>query len=135
VSDKFAFLTDEWIAAVEAIVANAATEVAAATTGNLVVNLNVTDTPFGADKQFHMGSIDGAALMGGGHKEPGDVTLTTDYATAKAVFISGDQQAGMQAFMSGKVKVQGDMTKLMMQQQGGGGASPEMQAAIQAITE
>jgi hypothetical protein len=37
--------------------------------------------------------------------------------------------------MSGKVKVQGDMTKLMMQQANGGGASPEMQAAVQAITE
>ena len=32
-------------------------------------------------------------------------------------------------------EIRGDMTKLMMQQQGGGGASPEMQAAIQAITE
>lgn len=134
-SEKFAFLTDEWITAVEAIVAGTAADAAAATAANLVVNLNVTDTPFGTDKQFHMGSIDGVALMGGGHKEPGDVTLTTDYATAKAVFISGDQQAGMQAFMSGKVKVQGDMTKLMMQQQGGGGASPELQAAIQGITE
>ena len=80
-SDKFAFLTDEWIAAVETIVAGAAADVAAATTANLVVNLNVTDTPFGTDKQFHMGSIDGVALMGGGHKEPGDVTLTTDSLT------------------------------------------------------
>jgi hypothetical protein len=30
--------------------------------------------------------------------------------------VSGNQQAGMQAFMAGKVKVQGDMTKLMAMQ-------------------
>ena len=134
-SEKFAFLSDEWIAAVESIVAQHIAPGSLPTTGNLVVNLNVTETPFGSDKQFLMATIDGVAGMGGGHKEPGDVTLTTDYTTAKQVFITGDPQAGMQAFMSGKVKVQGDMSKLMMQQAGGGGADPAMQAAIQAITE
>ena len=58
--------------------------------------------------------------MGQGLVDDADVTLTTDYATAKDVFVSGNQQAGMQAFMAGKVKVQGDMTKLMAGQQGGG---------------
>ena len=134
-SDTFAFLSDEWVTAVEKIVADTTAATEKNTQPNLVINMIVTDTPFGTDKEFHMGNIDGGAVMGGGHKDPADVTLTTDYATAKAVFISGDQQAGMQAFMSGKVKVQGDMTKLMMQQQGGGGASPDMQAAIQGITE
>ncbi len=134
-SEKFAFLSDEWLAKVGEIVTQHAADGATATQANLVINMQVTDTPFGTDKQFHMGNVDGAVVMGGGHRDPADVTLTTDYSTAKAVFISGDQQAGMQAFMSGKVKVQGDMTKLMMQQQGGGGASPEMQAAIQGITE
>jgi putative sterol carrier protein len=32
---------------------------------------------------------------------------------AKALFVRRDQQAAMQAFMSGQIKVQGDMTKLM----------------------
>jgi putative sterol carrier protein len=39
----------------------------------------------------------------------------------------------MQAFMAGKVKVQGDMAKLMASQQGGG--NPALQEAIQGITE
>ena len=132
---KSAFLSDEWLASVETIVAQHAAIGAVAAPGNLVVNMVITGTPFGDDRLFHLGNVDGTALMGSGHKEPGDVTLTTDYDTAKQVFITGDPQAGMQAFMSGKVKVQGDMSKLMMQQAGGGGASPEMQAAIQAITE
>ena len=48
-----------------------------------------------------------------------DLTLTTDYATAREIFMSGNPQAGMQAFMEGKVKVQGDLTKLMAAQVAG----------------
>jgi putative sterol carrier protein len=35
------------------------------------------------------------------------------------MFIDGNQQAAMQAFMSGQIKVEGDMTKLMAMQAGG----------------
>jgi hypothetical protein len=52
-------------------------------------------------------------------------------------FVEGDQQAGMQAFMSGQIKVEGDMA-VMMQMQGAGPPSPEGQALrdrIKAITE
>ena len=76
---------------------------------------------------------DGKGEMGRGLVDDADVTLTTDYGTAKDVFGSGNQQAGMQAFMAGKVKVQGDMTKLMMGQQGGGNQA--LSEAIQGITE
>jgi putative sterol carrier protein len=83
---------------------------------------------------MHMGAKDGKAEMGIGLVDDADVTLTTDYSTAKDVFVSGNQQAGMQAFMAGKVKVQGDMTKLMMSGQGGGG-NEALNNAIQGITE
>jgi len=84
----------------------------------VVVNVVVTDTPFGDERQMHMGAKDGKGEMGQGIVDDADVTLTTDYATATDVFISGNPQAGMQAFMAGKVKVQGDMTKLMAMQSG-----------------
>ncbi len=42
-----------------------------------------------------------------------DVTGTTDYATAKALFVDQDQAAAMQAFMTGRIKIQGDMMKMM----------------------
>jgi hypothetical protein len=134
VADKYPFLSDEWVSAVEGIMAQHADQAGAAPHGNVVVNLVVTDTPFGEDKTMHMGNVDGKALMGGGHREGADVTMTTDYATAKEVFVANNPQAGMQAFMAGKVKVQGDMTKLMMQQ-AGGGPSPDLTTAIQAVTE
>jgi putative sterol carrier protein len=46
------------------------------------------------------------------------------------MFIDGNQQAGMQAFMSGQIKVEGDMTKLMAMQ--AGGPPSEEQQAFQA---
>ncbi len=134
-SEKHAFLSDGWITAVEKVVAEQGAGTAGPH-GSMMMNLVVTDTPFGEDKQFHMGSADGNAVMGGGHREGADLTMTTDYTTAKEVFISGNQQAGMQAFMAGKVKVQGDMTKLMAAQAGGGPAGGDgMQAAIKDLTE
>jgi hypothetical protein len=133
VADKHAFLSDEWLAGVESLVAQHADD-AGAPHGNVLVNMVVTDTPFGGDRQFHMGTADGKAVMGGGHLDGADVTLTTDYATAKEVFVANNAQAGMQAFMAGKVKVQGDMTKLMMSQ-GTGTGNPALQQAIQEMTE
>jgi putative sterol carrier protein len=81
-----------------------------------------------------MGSRDGNPIFGQSHLDGADVTLTTDYSTARDVFVSGNQAAGMQAFMAGKVKVQGDMTKLMASQ-GAGGGNNELTTAIQELTE
>ena len=62
--------------------------------------------------------------------------MTTDYETARKIFVDQDPQAGMQAFMAGKVKVQGDMAKLLAAQAGGAsGGSSALQEAIQEITE
>jgi putative sterol carrier protein len=131
---KYAFLSDEWFDAVDKLIAEHGAETPAHQ--QVIVNMVVTDTPFGDDREMHMGAKDGKGGIGKGHTEGADVTLTTDYVTAQEVFISGNPQAGMQAFMAGKVKVQGDMTKLMMAQQGGGpGGNQELQDAIQAITE
>jgi hypothetical protein len=128
---KYPFLADEWFAEVEKLVAEHGAD---APTGNpVVVNVIITDSPFGDERHMHMGAKDGKGEMGIGLVDDADVTLTTDYATAKDVFVSGNQQAGMQAFMAGKVKVQGDMTKLMMGQQGGGNQA--LTDAIQGITE
>jgi len=55
-------------------------------------------------------------VMDLGHLDSPDLTVTTDYATARAIFLEQDPQAGMQAFLSGKVKVEGDMTKMMQMQ-------------------
>jgi hypothetical protein len=128
---KYEFLSDDWFTEVHKLVEEHGAD--APTANPVVVNVVVTDTPFGDERQMHMGAKDGKGEMGVGLVDDADVTLTTDYATAKDVFVSGNQQAGMQAFMAGKVKVQGDMTKLMMGQQGGGNQA--LNEAIQGVTE
>lgn len=128
--DKHEFLSDDWFAVVEKLVEEHGADAPAH--ANVMVNLVITETPFGDERQMHMGARDGKGHWGIGHAPDADVTLTTDYATAKQVFVSGDPNAGMQAFMQGKVKVQGDMAKLMASQQGGG--NPALQEAIQGIT-
>ena len=127
-SDKYQFLSDPWFDAAEKLIQEHQPE---APPTNLVMNLEVAD----GDEtiKFFMGAKDGEVLFGKGTTDGADLTMSTDIDTARAVFVSGDQQAGMQAFMAGKVRVQGDMTKLMMQ--GGGGANPTLTAALQEITE
>jgi len=128
VPEKHQFLSDAWFASAEQLIREHAPE---APPTNLVMNLEVAD---GDNKiLFFMGAKDGETLFGKGTAEGADLTMSTDIDTARAVFVSGDQQAGMQAFMSGKVRVQGDMTKLMMQ--GASGGNTALSAALQQITE
>jgi hypothetical protein len=132
VAEKHKFLSDGWFAAAEQLVKEHAPAAPPGT--NLVMNLEVTEGD--ETKKFHMGSRDGAALFGKGHDDGADVTLSTDIDTAREVFISNNQQAGMQAFMAGKVRVQGDMAKMMMASAGGGGGGgAELSEALQSITE
>ena len=54
---------------------------------------------------------------------------------AKAILVDGNPQAGMQAFMAGKIKVQGDMTKMMAMQSGAPDpVQTEIAAKIKEIT-
>ena len=131
----YPFLSDDWFTAVRAIV-DARDDVEIPPHAQLTMNLVVTETPFGEDRQLHIGAKDGRADWGTGHASDADLTLTTDYATAREIFISGNPQAGMQAFMEGKVKVQGDLTKLMAAQVSGTGpGAPGLADALSEITE
>jgi putative sterol carrier protein len=51
-----------------------------------------------------------------GSLEIADLTVTTDYDTARQLFVEQDPAASMQAFMSGRIKVDGDITRLMLMQ-------------------
>jgi putative sterol carrier protein len=84
----------------------------------------------------HLDTSSGELLLDVEHIDPVDLTVTLDYDIAKAILIEGNPQAGMQAFMSGKIKVEGDMAKLLALQ--GGVSDPstaEVAARIKAITE
>ena len=101
------------------------------------INQVITDVPFGdGTVQAYIDTSDGAATIELGEIDEPDATVTTDYATARAMFVDQDPASAMQAFMEGRVKVQGDMMKLMAMQTSmpANEFSQELAAEIQAIT-
>lgn len=114
------FLSDPWLDAVEALRDEAPEP--PAVMKDLVVNVVVVGGPDG-DLDVH--------LNGGqferGHADGAPTKLTVPYDVAKSMFIDGNPQAAMQAFMSGQIKVEGDMSKLMAMQ-AAGAPSPEQEA-------
>ncbi|HEX3794920.1 MAG TPA: SCP2 sterol-binding domain-containing protein [Acidimicrobiales bacterium] len=109
----YPFLSDEWLE--EARKIRAEYEGKTPPIPHTVrMNLVVTGVPFGdKDIDAHMDTSSGELVLDTGHLETQDLKVTVDYDTAKAILIEGNPQAGMQAFMAGKVKVEGDMAKLM----------------------
>src|SRR4051812_29981938 len=103
------------------------------------MNLVVTDVPADVAPSpidAHMDTTSGQVEMETGHLENPELTVTLDYDTAKAILVEQNPQAGMQAFMAGKIKVQGDMTKLMAMQQGAPDPTAvQVAARIKEITD
>ena len=123
------FLSDDWFDAVEGL-RDEAPEPAAAMK-ELTLNIVVAGGPDG-DREIHMSG----GQFERGLAEGAPTKLTVPYEVAKSMYIDGNQQAGMQAFMSGQIKVEGDMTKLMAMQ-AGGAPTPEQSAfqeKIKALT-
>jgi hypothetical protein len=114
----YEFLTDEWMAEAKRLRDEAGAP-DSPPAHMIRMNQVITDAPFkdGEDILAHMDTTGGQLVMDLGHIENPDLTVTIDFATAKAIFVEQNPQAGMQAFMAGKIKVQGDMTKLMAMQQ------------------
>src|SRR3982751_1282016 len=132
---QYPFLSDEWM--------NEAKKIREEYRGKtqpmahkIKMNQIITDVPFGdGTVNAYMDSSSGEMEMEKGELSDAEVTVTVDYATAKAIFVDQNPQAGMQAFMQGKIKVQGDMTKLMaMQQTTPDPAANEIAAKIKEIT-
>jgi putative sterol carrier protein len=115
---KYKFLSEEWVAEAKKIREEFEGQ-APAPAHSVRMNQIITEVPFGdAEINAHMDTSGGSLEMDLGHIDEPDLTVTLDYATAKAILVDGNPQAGMQAFMAGKIKVQGDITKLMAMQQG-----------------
>lgn len=110
------FLSAEWFDEVQAIRDRYA-DSTATVPHKIRMNQIITGAPFGdGDIKLFMDTSEGTIVLKLGELDSPDVTVTTDYETARKIFVDQDPQAGMQAFMSGKIKVQGDMAKLMAMQ-------------------
>ena len=113
---KFAFLSPEWIAEAKKI-RDESGGANGVMPGSIKMNLIITEVPFGEGAlDAHVDTTEQNVDIDLGHLEAADVKITIGYDTAKGVFVQGNQQAAMQAFMAGKIKVEGDMAKLMAMQ-------------------
>jgi putative sterol carrier protein len=125
------FLSDSWFDEAEKIRAEVDPEVPEAVK-DLVINLVVKDGPDG-DIEARMEA--GKFTRGMAGDAP--TKLTVPYDVAKSMFIEQDQNATMQAFMSGQIQVEGDMAKLMSMQAGGPPSDDQKKVseAVAAMTE
>ena len=100
------YLSDEWFTKVDELVKEVKLEVAPALK-DIKVNFTITS---------ETGNYEWA-LVGGliqkGHVADAKTKITVPYDLAKKMFVLEDKAAGMQAFTSGKMKIEGDMSKMM----------------------
>jgi SCP-2 sterol transfer family len=109
---SFPFLSDEWIT--EARKIREEYDSGSSVPHVVRMNLVVTDVPFGDGAiDAHLDTSEGSVRIDLGHLDPADLKVTVDYLTAKSILVEGNPQAGMQAFMAGKIRVEGDVAKLM----------------------
>jgi hypothetical protein len=102
----------------------------------LVMNLNITEVPFSADGlRANLDTRVGPLALAEGHASDPHLTVTITWITAKALLIDGQPQAAMSAFMAGKIKVEGDMAKLVaLQNQKPDPRAEDVLAQLRAIT-
>lgn len=102
-----AFLTDDWFSTVDKLTAEAGDLNLPPALANLAINLIVNDVNGTTEL-----SLDGGKICKG-LSPNAKTTLNMDAETLRKVFLEFDMTAAMQAFMTGKIKVQGDMSQLM----------------------
>lgn len=136
---RYQFLSDEWLTAAREIRVEFHDKTPQIPV-QVRMNQIIQDVPFGDGViRAHVDTSSGDLEMEIGHLEAPDLTVTLSYDTAKAILVDGDAQAAMQAFLGGRIKVDGDITKMLALQTAtaGGVADPatvEMAKRLQEIT-
>jgi hypothetical protein len=137
---QHAFLSPSWILAARKIRDEFASSGAAGPDApSIRMNLTVTEVPFEpATMHAHVDSSSGTLDLDEGHLDNPDVVVTSDYVTTRSLFVDQDPAAAMGAFMSGKIRVQGELAKLLALQTSvpadAEGPVREIAARIKAMT-
>lgn len=108
------FLTTDWMSELTSALNGHDGFTAAIASTDLVLQFEVPDSPDGAESTYHIAIGGGTAEVTPGPAASPDATISNDYETAIAMS-KGDLNTQM-AFMTGKLKVSGNMAKLMMSQ-------------------
>ena len=108
------FLSDEWAQEVTNAL-NSSDEFQSAASGQQVkLQQVVQNTPDGGEQKYYFTLEDGKVQVGLGDLTDAEATLTQDYDTAVA--ITKQELNAQNAFMQGKLKISGNMMKLMQLQ-------------------
>jgi putative sterol carrier protein len=108
------FLSDEWAQEVTNAL-NSSDEFASASSGQQVkLQQIVQNTPDGGEAKYYFTLEGGKVQVGLGDLTDAEATLTQDYDTAVA--ITKQELNAQNAFMQGKLKISGNMMKLMQLQ-------------------
>jgi len=107
------FLSEDWLNAVNQTLAADAGYQSATSSTDITLQFVVSDAPEG-DVEYSVTAAGGTTTFAGGTLEGADATIRNDYETAKAIS-SGDLNT-QAAFISGKLKVEGNLAKIMMNQ-------------------
>ena len=107
------FLSAEWAQAVEGALNGHPGFKSAMGNAELGLQFNVSDSPNG-DIAYYLRASGGTTTLSLGSIEGADVTIGQTYDTAAAI-AKGDLNT-QTAFMTGKLKVSGNLAKLMMHQ-------------------
>ncbi|MFA5775405.1 MAG: hypothetical protein WC864_08515 [Ilumatobacteraceae bacterium] len=111
------FLSAEWMNAVREIRTRYRGQ-SVKVTQSIKMNQVITGAPFG-DGTMHsfLDTSSGEVVMDLGSLPDAEVTITTDYQTARKIFLEQDPTAAMVALMSGYIKVEGDIVKMLTMQE------------------
>jgi putative sterol carrier protein len=132
----YAFLSSEWIEATRTLREEYRSRATPPSAPPIRMNLVVNDVPFD-DKVLHahLDTTNGEPEIELGHLPNPELTVTVDYATAKSVLVDGNMGAAMEAMQLGRIRVDGDMMKLMsLAGINADAASIELAKSIRAIT-
>jgi hypothetical protein len=136
---QYPFLSDQWLAETRKIREDHKDDVPSIPV-TVRMNQVINEVPFGNGViRVYVDTSSGRLDLEVGQLENPDLTVTLSYATAKAILVDGDAAQVMNAFMSGRIRVDGDITKLIALQTAGAGAATNPAAAevvrkIQEIT-
>lgn len=108
------FLTKEWLEALTETVNADEAFTSAVANVDLTLQFEIADAPEGTESTYYMAIKDGRLAAAPGTTDEADATIGQDYETAAA--ISKGELNTQMAFMTGKMKVSGNMAKIMMNQ-------------------
>lgn len=125
----YEFLSPEWIDAARTIREKYQAD-AEPPSAPIRMNLTVEGVPHGDGLlEAHLDTTNGLVEIDLGHIDPADVKVSLDYDTARAVLIDNNAEVAMGAFMAGRVRVEGDMTRLLSYQ-----SAPPTPAQLEVAT-